>query len=1609
MAKLLIGGGGSSSSRLGRNYTLDDLEENEQFQEVAERFLTSVGENSNDVFEYLRDSDFNLFSGMQRAIESGKFTDQQKKDYKYLRTRFDNADMGSFKQYLSLTKDATIDIATDPTAILAAILTPVTGGTSLAIKSGISKGVIEGSKAIAKGQLKDVGRKQIGKTALITGAEVGTWTGLDNHFRQNTELNTDIRKLYSNPELVGSAALGFLTGGVLGGFVQRNSLFNDRLSRLYSNDTYRKESKLKYNIKKGGAKLLAKTIGNASTIMKPFAKYSDTAADLGARFSEEFSKKIGERSTKRIGWNYSEDLGNRRGNYLLDFDNIVAPLRTTGQILPEDEIAVIRILRGGSRKGASKEVKKVADDLRKFFDKIDADARAAGIETQRIENYFTRHWNREAIENDTDGVFRNLLVSKGIVNEKDVDEVIAGMLNKQNELYSSHSNLITQSRVFKNMNDNDFEEFLTNDLVPVTTNYFMNAAKTIEHKLHFLGKGKNVRVLNKYKVKDGTDEETRLLLFKQSNDELFKKKWIDKIEKELRDNGKQTLTAKDKKDILNTYKSITGQVDYFDSGLMQGTYDTIKLANAMAYLPLATVSSLSEAFITLGRAPTSSAIKGYQDGITKGHKIFTDEMRQLLKEKHKMPEDEIRREMNSIFIAVDEVMGDVTNRISGEGLQNPFLKKAARGFYRFNLLIPWTKTVQLTAFSTGKDLITDNLSKLYNIQQKSKLSIKRFASDEFAQDFKVQKLKGELFDLGVDVEEGLKWAARGSKTNENFYKNYVIRGAGRFTNGIILPTARESARVPTFMTNPKIDILTQFLRYPTVFGNTILKNFARDAITNPAVSAPKIAAFVAMATNVAKATNYWRSSEEKRKKTDRGKEDWHDTLKAYQRVGLLGPIEYGLRVSEGLTYGQNPLVAGIGVGGPVINDVIGMTLYNRGLLETAARKLPLTGTKTVFDRNLGDFMEEYTGFREPYTPIQKSAKEADKFFGSNIRGIASIFAGEPEDSSKRLLRATGGLIPKVDPYTGIPYEIKKHRIEFHGGGLASKMQARNKKRVDFSVGSLVSKTASKLKVFHGSPKSIKNKFELGEGAMEDGVGFYFTDADWYAKSYAGTTKGQRNLYEVEINVKENEFIDPKKWLPVNKKDKTKEYLSAKEYSKVLKAFNNVIKDLENKKMPEAAKLLKEKLQTENIYSVVQGYEKLFYKKGLNVKYPLFQDALREQGIKGFKIPQEWRAKFFDDYPDKGAKDRDELVKEITYVIFNSKDIGKYSRKQYRTGLSVEKDVSDVEDDPADRSVDNTGQSFREVAEQDTEVKIPDAVTNVPLTEKSKVIPIVKTKETSRVGRPIWKGTLDGKEIFYSERTVTFPLNKEGTQWVTFPSINKEGLEIEEENLRQYILENGPVDFITGEEFPIFNTEKEASSYAAERSPSLRVQKNEGSMMKEVVLDIVGEQILSEYNITDDEEGKRKFVNLVYEVAKQENHPNPIFAVTQAVLETGWGTKAGGNIYGIKARKGEKTKTVRTRELEGEELVLTDEEFVDLSNESVKKNVQHYNDLMTREYPQVLTELSQGNIEEAAKHLQSKEKGGYRDNTNYATDPDYINKVVELYPFVEKRIQGLDKT
>ena len=1094
----------NTSPKLKRGYTLDDLEGNEEFQDISERFLSSLGEQSDDVFEYLRDSDFNLFQGMQRAMDSGNFSQQQKEDYKYLRSTFDRADMGSFKQYVELFKDATVDIATDPTAIAAMLLTPVTGGTSFAARQAVATGANKGLKNIALSKQGLTPAQSIG----FTSAEVGAWTGLDNHFRQQTEVNTNMRKLYSNPELAGSAAIGALTGGVLGGLARKNEIFEDRLQRLYSEDGYRKEagSDLVYKLRKKKDALIAKTLGSPAWVLKTDAEFAPTAKLLGQKLTSEFNKRLITQSKTKLGYSYAEDLQFRRGNYKAGYEAAIEPLYKTGRISAEAGEEVITILRGGTVPKASKAVKDTANNLRLYYDSVRKDANEIGLNVGEVENYFPRSWDREAIEANTP-LFRKLLVDNDIVPEEEVDDVIKGMLNKQNELYSSHSALLTQARKFENLDDNIFKDFLSNDLHTVSTNYFMNAARTIEHKKHFLSKGSDVKI-------GGKTESGNLLYFKQSNEQQFINRFIKPIEEELAEFDR-TLSRKDKQNLIDVYKSVTGQVDYFTSEAAQALYDGTKLANAMAYLPLATVSSLSEAFITLGKAPVSSAVRGMQEGIENGGRILTTEMGQMLKEKHNLSDIEITKEMNSVFLAVDEAMADLTNRLSGEGLQNETLKKVARGFYRFNLLIPWTKTVQLAAFSTGKDLIQTNLKQLANPKGLSSA--------------KITRLKGELNDLGVDIEKGLEWnKSFGDNINKaaresEFYKNDIVRGAGRFTNGVILQTGREFATVPLFMTNPKVDIFTQFLRYPTVFGNTVLRNFAKDTLTDTTVNAPKLAAFVLMSTNVAKATNYWRATPEQREKMTEEK-DWRDTLKAYQRVGLLGPTEYLLRGFEGMAYGQNPLVAGVGTGGPVLNDLIGFTLYDRGFFETIARKAPLRGTKNIFDRNVGDIMEEYTGFREPYTPLEEIAKNIDKTIGAGFQNTADIVTGIKKDTS--LIK---------------PLDLQQRRPFMIGGKVAKGLTTKLKpiySRVDDEMG--------------GGPQTVRDTLteeettEYDKQVQELMQSFYMDDYGNYSPTLKVLTEEQTA----------QEMSGPKlaKWLKQQRsargiKQKELDYLEVEEYIK----------------------------------------------------------------------------------------------------------------------------------------------------------------------------------------------------------------------------------------------------------------------------------------------------------------------------------------------------------------------------------------------------------------------------------------------------------------------------
>lgn len=203
-------GVGVPSIRTGKK-SLTDLANDDEFSKTSQRFLESIGSNDN-IFEYLRDSEYSLSSAIVRARQANEWTEQQQQDYRYLTQQFQNADLKGVKEHLGLIKDLGIDIVFDPLNALALLFSVQTGGATLAGKAALTEAARQGTKQLIKQSVKSA--KPL---AAVTSAEGATWTGLHDYFLQDIEVDTDMIDNIDLNQTAFSGLLGGLTGGILGG------------------------------------------------------------------------------------------------------------------------------------------------------------------------------------------------------------------------------------------------------------------------------------------------------------------------------------------------------------------------------------------------------------------------------------------------------------------------------------------------------------------------------------------------------------------------------------------------------------------------------------------------------------------------------------------------------------------------------------------------------------------------------------------------------------------------------------------------------------------------------------------------------------------------------------------------------------------------------------------------------------------------------------------------------------------------------------------------------------------------------------------------------------------------------------------------------------------------------------------------------------------------------------------------------------------------------------------------------------------------------------------------------------------------------------------------
>jgi len=89
---------------------------------------------------------------------------------------------------------------------------------------------------------------------------------------------------------------------------------------------------------------------------------------------------------------------------------------------------------------------------------------------------------------------------------------------------------------------------------------------------------------------------------------------------------------------------------------------------------------------------------------------------------------------------------------------------------------------------------------------------------------------------------------------------------------------------------------------------------------------------------------------------------------------------------------------------------------------------------------------------------------------------------------------------------------------------------------------------------------------------------------------------------------------------------------------------------------------------------------------------------------------------------------------------------------------------------------------------------------------------IDTGKKTVTGRTIWRDPETDED--YSERSTTFEIDG---KYYTMPTVAEDGTQYTEDQIRDYVKEYGPTDFITGEELPEFRNREDAIEYAISRS------------------------------------------------------------------------------------------------------------------------------------------------------------------------------------------------
>ena len=319
-------------------FSLNDLDEDSTYQEVATRFLRSIGSDEN-IYENLRDAKYSIGDAVMLASRSGKWTKQQQADYKYLKTIFDKADTGGAKHILQATKDIAIDVVFDLPNLLAVPFIVSTGGAGgIALSAAARFGATQAFRQGAKKASQEFAKNKTLRTASIGMTEGAYDAGIINMSNQVSDVQTGIRQGYSPLEAGAAVTAGVVLGGGLAtGAVKLGNAMHRRNINKYAEESglpreqiekakptkeelrnWRQGVRVYNNLVDAALKPAALVTGKATTPYQRLAEKSGTLEELLKNVRYDAMRRITDKGLEEVArTSFGGSVTTRQNQYIL--------------------------------------------------------------------------------------------------------------------------------------------------------------------------------------------------------------------------------------------------------------------------------------------------------------------------------------------------------------------------------------------------------------------------------------------------------------------------------------------------------------------------------------------------------------------------------------------------------------------------------------------------------------------------------------------------------------------------------------------------------------------------------------------------------------------------------------------------------------------------------------------------------------------------------------------------------------------------------------------------------------------------------------------------------------------------------------------------------------------------------------------------------------------------------------------------------------------------------------------------------------------------------------------------------------------------------------------